>query len=245
MKRKSLERLGAVLGSGAAAAAASTIVFKAWQRRWNATGEEVVRPLPLDDQVRQPTYVTNRAITVRAPAEQIWPWIAQMGELPRGGFYSYMTIERLLKMKVVNADRILPEFQTPEVGAAIDRAGNMIVKAAEPNRVLVLGPPPMPDFDSTWAIALLPAEDGSTRLLSRCRARLPRGVKGRLMSLILDPGQFLMERKMLLEIKKRAEEHPLAEPAPEPLPEPHTADDAIPWTGSSSPEKNSGAVSPA
>ena len=65
------------------------------------------------------------------------------------------------------------------------------------------------------------------------------------MSLILDPGQFLMERKMLLEIKKRAEEHPLAEPAPEPLPEPHTADDAIPWTGSSSPEKNSGAVSPA
>ena len=86
----------------------------------------------------------------------------------------------------------------------------------------------MPDFDSTWAIALLPAEDGSTRLLSRCRARLPRGMKGRVMSLILDPGQFLMERKMLLEIKKRAEEYPLAEPTPEPLPEPHIADDSIP-----------------
>ncbi len=219
MKRKSLDRVGVVLGIGSAAVGSSVLALKAWQRRWNATDEEAARPLPLDDQVSQPTYVTNRAITVAAPPEQIWPWIAQMGELPRGGFYSYLTIERLLKMRVTNAERILPAFQTPEVGTAIDRAGTMIVKAVEPNSVLVLGPPPMPDFDSTWAIALLPAGDGSTRLLSRCRARLPRGAKGFLISLILDPGQFLMERKMLFEIKKRAEEHPLPEPALEPLPE--------------------------
>ncbi len=45
---------------------------------------------------------------------------------------------------------------------------------------------------------------------------------------------------MLVEIKKRAEEYPLAEPTPETLPEPHTVDDSIPWTGSSSPEENSG-----
>lgn len=86
MKRKSLERLGAVLGSGAAATAASAIVFKGSQRRWNATGEETARPLPLDDQVRQPTYVTNRAITVRARAEQIWLWIGLSVRLsPRAG----------------------------------------------------------------------------------------------------------------------------------------------------------------
>ncbi len=228
MKRKSLERLGVILGGGTAAAAVSVLALKTWQRRWNTTREEAGRSLPLDDQVAQPTYVTNRVITVRALPEQIWPWIAQMGELPRGGFYSYVTVERLLKMKVVNADRILSEFQTPEVGEAIDRAGTMIVKAVDPNRVLVLGPPPMPDFDSTWAIALFPADDGSTRLLSRCRARLPRGVKGLLMSLILDPGQFLMERKMLIEIKERAEEHPLAEQAPEPLPHPPPVADSIP-----------------
>jgi hypothetical protein len=219
MKPKSLGRVGVVLGVGTAAVGSSVLALKAWQRRLNATDEETARPLPFDDQVSQPTYVTNRAITVAAAPEQIWPWIAQMGELPRGGFYSYLTIERLLKMKVANADRVLPGFQTLEVGMAIDRAGTMVVKAVEPNSVLVLGPPPMPDFDSTWAIALLPAGDGSTRLLSRCRARLPRGAKGLLMLLILDPGQFLMERKMLLEIKKRAEEHPLPEPAQEPLPE--------------------------
>ena len=226
MKRKSFDSPGAVLG--VAAVASSVLALKAWQRLWKATREEASQPLPLDDQVSQPTYVTNRAITVAASPERIWPWIAQMGELPRGGFYSYVTIERLFKMKVTNAERILPAFQTPEVGAAIDRAGNMIVKAVEPNKVLVLGPPLSPDFDSTWAIALLPAQDGGTRLLSRCRARLPRGVKGLLAYLILDPGQFLMERKMLLEIKRRAERQPPAEPAQEPLPEPLPAAESAP-----------------
>lgn len=220
MKRKSSSHLGVILGSAAAAAAAYAFAVKAWQRRWNATAEEAARPLPFDGQIEKPTYVTNRAITVQAAPERIWPWIAQMGELPRGGFYSYLTVERFLKMRVANSDRILREFQTPAVGEALDLAGNMIVKAVEPNEVLVLGPPPMPDFDSTWAIALFPAGDGSTRLLSRCRARLPRGVKGRLMGLVLDAGQFLMERKMLIEIKKRAETTPPEEAEALPPPPP-------------------------
>jgi hypothetical protein len=34
---------------------------------------------------------------------------------------------------------------------------------------------------------------------------MPRGVRGLLWTALLDPGQFLMERKMLLEIRRRAE----------------------------------------
>jgi hypothetical protein len=119
-------------------------------------------------------------------------------------------VERLLKLKVANAERILPEFQDPKVGDALDRAGNMRVKAVVPGRMLVLGPPPLPDLQVTWAIVLSPAGDKATRLVSRCRARLPRNAKGVLTFLILDPGQFLMERRMLLEIKRRAESLPAA-----------------------------------
>jgi hypothetical protein len=227
MKRNPLARFGVVLGSAAAAAAAYTVAVKTWQRRWNATAEEAASPLPLDGQVEEPTYVTNRAITVKAPADRIWPWIAQMGELPRGGFYSYLGVERFLKMKVANSERILPAFQNPAVGEALDIAGNMIVKAVEPGRVLVLGPPTMPDFDSTWAIALLPGPEGFTRLLSRCRARLPRGARGLLMAFVLDLGQFLMERKMLIEIKKRAEK-PASEDASEALPPPPLPAEPLP-----------------
>jgi len=95
-------------------------------------------------------------------------------------------------------------LQAPQVGEAVDRGGTMLVKAVERDRYLVLGPRPTQDLAVTWALALYPT-DGSTRLVSRCRAHLPRGIRGFLANLILDPGQFVMERKMLLEIKRRAE----------------------------------------
>jgi hypothetical protein len=196
---------GLAVAGGLGAIAAYAYKIRPWHLRWGATDDEVAREMPLDAEVTDPTYVTNRAITIRALPQDIWPWLAQMGELPRGGFYSYLTVERLLRMQVENADRILSEYQDPKVGEALDRSGTMLVKAVEPNSYLVLGPQSTPDLAVTWTLALYPRIDGSTRLVSRCRARLPRGSKGLFWLAILDPGQFLMERKMLLEIKKRAE----------------------------------------
>jgi hypothetical protein len=192
---------------GAAVTAVATYMglVRRWHLRWGATDDEVAREMPLDAEVSDPTYVTNRAITIRALPEEIWPWLAQMGELPRGGFYSYVTVERLLRMQVENADRVLSEFQDLKVGDALDHAGTMLVKAVEPTSFLVLGPPPTEELAVTWAIALYPEGDGSTRLVSRCRARLPRGPKGLFWLAFLDPGQFGMARKMLLGIKERAE----------------------------------------
>lgn len=194
-----------LLITGGAALAAYIVWIRKWHLRWGATDEEIARPMPLDEEVSEPTYVTNRAITIEAASAEVWPWIAQMGELPRGGFYSYLTVERLLGMKVANADRILPEFQDPTVGEALDRAGMMLVKAVTPGSMLVLGPPPLPHVQTTWAIGLYPLGDNATRLVSRCRTRLARNTKGILSFLLLDPGQFVMERKMLRELKRRAE----------------------------------------
>jgi hypothetical protein len=137
-----------------------------------------------------------------------------MGEWPRGGFYSYVWIERLLGMDVVNADSVLPEFQHVEAGEVIDRTGYMTVKAVEPGRHIVLGPPAtVSDVDSTWALVLFPRADGTTRLVSRTRVRLPGGARGLFWLALLDPGQFVMERKMLLEIKRRGEALAAAEAA--------------------------------
>jgi hypothetical protein len=68
----------------------------------------------------------------------------------RAGYYSYAPVERVLGMNIDNANKILPEFQHLEVGEALDAGGNMRVRAIEPLRHLVLGPPEMPHFDSTW-----------------------------------------------------------------------------------------------
>jgi hypothetical protein len=199
-------RLRDVSAGVGAALAGYALTFRPWHVRWGATDEEIGRAMPLDGQVPRPTYVTNRAISIQARPEHVWPWLAQMGEWPRGGFYSYVWIERLMGMDVTNADAVLPDFQHVEAGEVIDRTGYLTVKAVAPGRFLVLGPPDaISDLDSTWALVLYPAPDGTTRLVSRVRARLPRSLRGVLWLALLDPGQFVMERKMLLEIKRRAE----------------------------------------
>ena len=198
-----LRRIAAV--SAALGAAAYTLA-RPRHLRWGATDVDLERSMPLDGAVPHPTYVTTRAVTIAARPEHVWPWLAQMGEFPRAGYYSYAWIERLMGMKVANADEVRPEFQRLEEGDVIDRSGYMTVKAVAPGRHLVLGPPEAAaDVDSTWCLALYPRADGATRLVSRVRARLPRGPRGLLWWALLDPGQFLMERKMLLEIKRRAE----------------------------------------
>jgi uncharacterized protein YndB with AHSA1/START domain len=184
-----------------------------WHRRWGATDAEVTRPMPMDDRVANPTAESTRAITIDVPPERVWPWIVQMGDKPRAGYYSYTLVEKIQGLDVVNAHRIMPEFQSLEVGQAIDKGGTMVVLAVEPGKHLVLGPAKPPDWlESTWAFALYPADEGKTRLVTRVRARY--SLPGMLRALpwytwpfwlFIDPGVFVMERKMLLEIKQHAE----------------------------------------
>jgi hypothetical protein len=64
----------------------------------------------------------------------------------------------------------------------------------------------------TAAFVLEPA-NGHTRLISRNRFRLPRLID-RIGMLPMEPGSLLMERKMLLGIKQRAERLAAARNAP-------------------------------
>jgi uncharacterized protein YndB with AHSA1/START domain len=189
-------------------------LLRPWYRRWGATDEEVARPMPLDDRVANPGAVSTRGITIDVPPEKVWPWLVQMGDKPRAGYYSYTLVERIQGLDVENAHRIMPEYQTLEAGQAIDKGGTMVVLAVEPERHLVLGPlTPPPWLESTWAFALYPDGNGKTRLVTRVRARYD--MRGMLKALpwytwpfwlFIDPGVFIMERKMLLEIKKHAEQ---------------------------------------
>ena len=185
-------------------------------RRYGATDEEVSRALPSDSLVPDASYVTNRVTTFDAPPEAVWPWLAQMGELPRGGFYSFEWIERLLGMQVENADRILDEYQDVRKGDVLDRRGTMTVLDVDPGHWITLGPP---DDDSlwlatAWTLALYPDDANRTRLVSRVRARVKRWSPGAAaLMAVMDPGQLVMELKMFAELKKRVE-RPGSNPAP-------------------------------
>jgi len=203
--KKALSVLTGAGLAGAASLAAYVFAIRRWHLRWGASDEEINRKMPGDDFISDPSYITNRAITIKAHPEEIWPWLAQMGE-GRGGFYTYDWIDRMLGLKVSSATNILPEFQNLEVGDTLDINANMIVKDIEANRHLVIGTPEnAPWGESTWSMVLYPMQDGRTRLVSRVRARLTRSPQAMFWGLLLDPGQFIMERRWLIGIKRRVE----------------------------------------
>ena len=203
-------RIGAIAAAGAALAAGLEVAtyprWRQWCLSWGATDEEVARTLPGDDLLAGPDIVSTRAVWIDAPAGDIWPWLVQMGP-GRAGAYTYDWIENLFGLGMHSADRILPQFQDLKVGDAqrLGKRGPVLrVSVLEPEQALVLR---SDDGNWIWAFILVPEGTG-TRLISRNRIAVPgapRAVRA-LNTYLMEPGSLIMERKMLLGIKQRAEQ---------------------------------------
>jgi hypothetical protein len=172
---------------------------------WGARPDEVAMKLPGDELLPDAGLVSTRAITIGAPPDAIWPWLVQMGS-GRGGAYTYDWIENLFGLNMHSADKILPEFQDLKAGDELPMGPGgpvMRVEVLDPERALAFR---VGDGNWVWIFALLPEQD-STRLISRNRivtAGLPRAARPFYL-LFMEPGSLVMERKMLLGIKARAE----------------------------------------
>lgn len=172
---------------------------------WGATAEEVGRVMPGDELLAEPDILATRAVTVAAGPAAIWPWLVQMGP-GRGGAYTYDWIENMLGLDMHSAEEILPEFQKLAVGDVQPLGGNgprLRVEVLEPEHALVFA---SEDGNWVWAFGLYPTE-GRTRLVSRNRIAVPGASLPMVLfnHLIMEPGSLVMERKMLLGIKERAE----------------------------------------
>jgi hypothetical protein len=168
---------------------------------WGATANEVASHLPGDELLADADGISTRAVSIAAPRSDVWPWLAQMGPSPRGGAYTYDWIENLLGLDMHSVDYVLPEYQRPEVGDTIGFGANrMQLERVEPEHVLAWR-----SADGNWVWSFVLEDEGSgTRLISRNRFRLPTLV-ARLGMLPMEPASLVMERKMLLGIKQRAE----------------------------------------
>jgi hypothetical protein len=186
------------------------VAVRPWFLTWGATAEEARKTLAGDSVIPGAPSAATRAITIHAPPERVWPWIAQIGQ-GRGGFYSYTWLENLFGCRMVNAERIHPEWQDVKPGEGVrlhPSAPPIPVALAVRNRALVLGNPEataqMPPV--TWAFVLEPATGNSTRLLVRWRSKTPDTLSGRLLyKYLLEPIHFTMERRMMLGLRERAE----------------------------------------
>jgi hypothetical protein len=199
--------LGGV-GLVACLVAAYPLFLRRWCLTWGASPEEASRQMPGDELLPEPDIVTTRAVTVDVPPAAIWPWLVQMGS-GRGGAYTYDWIENLFGLDMHSADEVRPEFQDLKVGDALpvgEKGPRMRVSVLDPQRALVFR---SEDGAWIWTFAL-DERDGGTRLVSRNRIRPPHASTAlRLFNLfVMEPGSLVMERKMLLGIKDRAERTP-------------------------------------
>jgi len=204
-------RKSTCIAAGTALAASGGVIaypllFRRWCLTWGARPGEVSMKLPGDELLADAGLVSTRAVTIDAPPAAIWPWLVQMGS-GRGGAYTYDWIENLLGLHMHSARQVLPQFQDLEVGDELPLGPGrpvMRVEVCDPERTLAIR---FADGNWVWIFALV-AENGQTRLISRNRIDARGGLLPvRLFNLlVMEPGSLVMERKMLLGIKQRAED---------------------------------------
>ena len=135
-----------------------------------ATPVEKHRPLPGDRIVPEPMFTVTHAITIDAPIERVWPWLAQMGS-DRAGWYSWDAIDNGGRPSALS---ILADFQAvargdvmPAVPGAKDA---FIVAAVDPPHDLVLTAPDGSGGEAvSWEHFLESLDDHRSRLILRGR----------------------------------------------------------------------------
>ncbi len=199
-------------------------LFRPWASRWGAAHAEAYGSLPGEDLVPNAKAQSTHAITIQAPASEIWPWLVQMGQ-GRGGFYSYDWLENLFGLDIHSAKEIVPQFQSLNIGDLVRMhpTGGLEVAIVEPERDLVfyadadtqagrrsemtgaLGDNQL-DVVTTWGFHLRPLNSHATRLVVRSRGDWHPNVRTSLLwGVIIEPVNLIMSQKMLRGIKQRTE----------------------------------------
>ncbi len=153
-----------------------------------ATRAEVSMRLPGDDLVPDAIGQLDRATTLPAPVETVWPWIVQLGK-DRAGWYLPRSVETLLPRARRALRRIDPQWQRVRVGDDVPDwgPGDPVLRAAVVDAPSALvwhslrdrtaghrwpaGDPDRADVLAiSWTLALR-ADGADTRLHHRLRIR--------------------------------------------------------------------------
>ncbi len=184
-------------------------LYRRWHLRWGACAAEVRAALPGDGLLPNAQFQATRAITIEAPPTAVWPWLVQVG-CQRAGFYSNDLLDNLARP---SATTLLPALQNLEIGQWVPMSPAAVptertafkVHSFDPDRWLLWTKP-----DSTWVWRLTPTDNGGTRLVTRIHAGYDwrRPLTALFGLLLMEFGDFAMNRRMLRGIKARAQAPP-------------------------------------
>jgi hypothetical protein len=219
-----------------AATAAYVAVIRPWHLRWGSRGDEVDRPMPGDDLILLPRVKATHAITIRGRAADAWPILIEMSRIRvtmgangTGGGAASVPGEATSEPASASGDvavgdriRLSPGMSMTVIRA--DAPSSLVYRATfDPmtgQDVDRDDPSAKVWVDYTWSFVLDESDAGGewrTRLVARFRADYsPLWWAHALAYGGLEPGQFVMERQLLLGIRDRVERFGQAAAAPAP-----------------------------
>ena len=171
---------------------------------WGSNPEEITRALPADELVSSPTLTWNHALTVHAPAADVYPWLVQIGD-SRAAFYSITFIENVFcatsgACRYVNADRVHPEWQNPSKGTQGIIMDYMVIQDYQPGQYVLATASDKLPLKWTWLWYVQPVDANTSRLIVRHRVAFPPDAPQAMINVIFASG-YVMERAMLLGIQ--------------------------------------------
>ena len=179
---------------------AAVVLFE----HWGATPDEIGGPVVGDELVPDARLSCTRSIDIAAPPAAVFPWLVQMG-FGRAGWYSYDWLDNLGRR---SATTIHPEWQDVAQGdtipggpiefdvAIVERPNAFVLQTPHTGRVLRR-------IGFTLAYELRPTPEG-TRLVTRMRGRVDAPLGRLVEQLVLGPGDGIMVRRQLLNLRERA-----------------------------------------
>lgn len=184
-------------------------LFRPWQLRWGATDIEITRSMAGDDIVSKPTFNATRTVTINAPAENIFPWIVQIG-VNRAGWYSYDLLDNLGRH---SSELILPQHQSINVDDLVpmspDGKQGLWVKDFRYSEWVLWWDK---TGDTSWVWGIYPEGNSCSRLVTRVRVKYRWLSSAILFNLIIEFFDIWMMRKCMLGIKRRAETLSIPQP---------------------------------
>ena len=171
-----------------------------WPRRWRTSAAELRAPLPCDELLVPPDDRWFRAVTVQAPAPEVFRWLCQLRQAP----YSYDWLDNGFRRSpraltpglddLAIGQRVMGIFRL--AGFAHDDHITIETDDARARRV----------FGKVVATYAVRAQGpGETRLLVKLLVRYPRSPLGGLVRRVLPLGDLIMMRKQLLTLRALAE----------------------------------------
>ncbi|HEU4579472.1 MAG TPA: hypothetical protein VFS67_14525 [Polyangiaceae bacterium] len=217
-----LRRAGALFGATAALLGLLVAGARPWYSTWGASAEEQ-RARPEVAVSRGLQLQEVRTVPVQAPAEQVFPWLAQLGQ-DRAGFYSYDLLENLVGCRMPRIERLDPSLQHWSIGDRLwmypqdelGGAGYARLVEYRPGSALVFetrAPGAGADAPASglWSLEVRATGPGSSRLIASSFGSSPTSLLGAVFNrAVFEPMHFAMERRMLKGIAGLAEGAPIS-----------------------------------